>query len=42
MSMSGMGMGAWVAWSMMVKMMAAMGHDELMKHMTQMRGTMPG
>ena len=36
MSMSGMGMGG------MAEMMSGMGHDELMKHMTQMRGTMPG
>jgi FtsP/CotA-like multicopper oxidase with cupredoxin domain len=36
MSMSGMGMGG------MAEMMAGMSHDELMKHMTQMRGTMPG
>jgi FtsP/CotA-like multicopper oxidase with cupredoxin domain len=36
MSMSGMGMGG------MVEMMAGMSHGELMKHMTQMRGTMPG
>lgn len=38
MSMSGMGMGM----GGMAEMMAAMSHDELMKHMTQMRGTMPG
>jgi hypothetical protein len=36
MSMSGMGMDG------MAEMMSGMGHDELMKHMTQMRGTMPG
>ena len=35
-SMSGMGMGG------MATMMAGMNHDEMMKHMTQMRGTMPG